>query len=164
MRPSQPGKGMDSTKELRDWSDFLDTQMAHFEEGIIREKGRSHVADEINAAFLKTDDDLARQDVEAAVISFIRNGSWPQVRAREYLHLMLRAYAARGTLLEILGRHPLAQAIQATIPKLDDRAHMIRWLFIEHWNKGGKVLIAAMTDAFLQNVKSGQLHGKPGAP
>jgi hypothetical protein len=147
---------MDSTKELRDWSDFLDTQMAHFEAEIIREKGHSHVADEINAAFLKTDDDLAREDVEAAVISFIRNGSWPQVHAREYLHLTLRAYAAGGTLLAILGGHPLAQEIQAKMPKLDDRAHMIRWLFIECWNKGGKVLIAEMTDAFLQNVMSGR--------
>lgn len=142
-----------TSNQLRVWSDFLDVQMAHFEHGIIGETGHSHVADEVNTAFLKTDDDFARADIEAAVASFIQDHSWPPLRAREYRHLQLRAYCARGAILAVLsGQAPIAQMIKKRMPDLDDRERTIRWLFVESWNLGGSAFIEGMTDAFLKNL------------
>ena len=143
---------MSNVQQLRDWSDFLDAQMAHCEQGMIRKTGHSHVADEVNVAFLKTDENFAKPVVEAAVESFVRDNSWPPLQRREYRHLQLRAHCARAAVLAVLAGGPVAQMIQARMPDLADRDRMIRWLLIESWNVGGKAFIESTTDAFLKNL------------
>lgn len=172
---------MSEVKQLQQWSDFLDAQMAHFDDGIMRESGGPHVAEEVNTAFLTTDEDLVRPAVEEAVKAFVRDGVWPQkMSKREYLHLIFRAYTARGAILIVLlaildgspvaaairaalpaqfanlDPKPVAGAIRAQLPPLDDRERMIHWLFIESWNKGGKRFLEAMTNDFLKNVLPGR--------
>lgn len=108
MRPKQQ-----QVLLLRQWSDFLDAQIADLEAGVVRELGHSFIADEVNTAFLQTDEDLARPALKSAVEMFVTKGEWPPLDYRHYLHLQLRAFAARGALLPLIDGTPPADALES---------------------------------------------------
>ncbi len=141
---------------LQQRSDFLDAQMAIFEAGIVRELGHPFVADEVNTAFLQTDEDLIRPALKRAIEAFIKEGEWPRLDHRHYLHLQFRAFTARSAVLAVLDGGPAAEAVQKQMPNLEHRNRMIRWLFIDSWRLGGKAYLAAKTEAFLAQAASGQ--------
>jgi hypothetical protein len=164
----------EEVKQLWWWSQFLDAQAAYFNAATLREVGHLRVADEINVAFLKTDDVIALPEIEKAVNVFIRDGAWPQkLGERVYHHLSAhRAFLARKLILTVLlamlddgdpsaadirgqlrfigDPKPAAARIRTEMPDLDDRKRMIHWLFIDMWNKHGKTFLDGLTDAFLK--------------
>jgi hypothetical protein len=172
-------------KKLEYWLVFLEDQVAYFNAATMREEGHLRVADEINVAFLKTDDAIAGPEIEKAVNVFVRDGAWPQKMGERKYHLLsLRAYAARQAILTVIFaklddddplvtairpqlhiKNPkltklLGPAIRAAMPDLDDKKRMIHWLFIDTWKKGGERNLDALTDTFLKTVLPSRASGQ----
>jgi hypothetical protein len=83
------------------------------------------------------------------VAAFIREGSWPALTHREYLHLIVRIRLARKVLAAILQATPQGMVIKSQMPDLKNREHTIQWFLVDLWNLGGKAFLAAMADDFL---------------
>jgi hypothetical protein len=160
----------DQIKQLGTWGLFLDQQITYLEDCIQRELGHSFTADDLSEAFLETDEVLAKDAVETAVETFIRDNAWPRLTARECRHLEFRVDAARWAVFaiqqEILGDQAtwpacpentheghMVKAVRYFLSKgvsvrqglnavdLNDRASSIRWLFIKLWDRVGKKLL-----------------------
>jgi hypothetical protein len=69
------------------------------------------------------------------------------------LHLEFRTFTARTVILDILNEEG-GEAIKKQMPNLENRSRMIRWLFLDIWELGGKAFLSAMTDDFLHKKKS----------
>jgi hypothetical protein len=169
--------------KLEYWLDFLEAQVEHFNAAIMREDGHLRVADEINTAFLKTDDAIVGPEIEKAVRAFIRDGAWPQkLGARKYRHLSFRANGARPALLTVIlsklddddprvalirpqlpgvdNPKLVGPVIRAGMPDLDDKERMIPWLFIDTWKARGQAHLDALTNTFLKVVLPSRASGQ----
>lgn len=121
--------------------------------------GHAHIPDEINVAFLETDDDIAKETIERAVDGFIRDEMWPPLPYRECLHLSLRTSAARAVIRDALGATPTSAAnqmiIERSVPDLDDRDYAFRWFLVVLWNAFGKIFLVKMADDWLKTRGQG---------
>jgi hypothetical protein len=133
---------------LEGWDNRLAAQNAYFDICVAKHIGHVQVADEKNVAFLRVDQGLAKPVIEKAVAAFIREGSWPALTHREYLHLIVRIRLARKVLAAILQATPQGMVIKIQMPDLGNRERAIRWFLVELWNLGGKAFLAAMADDF----------------
>src|SRR3984893_6862972 len=139
---------MISDDDLRKWSDFLDVQMAHFETRIALKSGGPHVADEVNTAFLEADEEFEKSAIREAIQRFIKTDFWPELSARQALHLLFRAYVARGLILAILaGQLPLK--VRAQVPVSKNHSKFVHWLLVELWAMGGSAFLRGTSAAFL---------------
>lgn len=135
---------------LEAWDNRLAAQNVYFDMCVARHIGRAHVADEKDLAFLRVDQGLAKPAIEKAVTAFIREGSWPALTHREYLHLIVRIQLARKVLAAILQETPQGMIVKSQMPDLGDREQTIRWFLIDLWNLAGKGFLAAMACDFLE--------------
>lgn len=141
---------MISDDDLRKWSDFLGVQMAHFETCIARETGGPHVADEVNVAFLEADEEFEKGAIREAIQHFIKTNFWPELSARQALHLLFRAHVARGLLLAILAGQLLSlKRVRARAPDSKNHRKFVHWLLVELWATGGPAFLKATSAAFL---------------
>ena len=72
------------------WDNRLAAQNVYFDMCLAKQIGYARVVDDKSIASLRVDQGLAKPAIEGAVGSFIRDGSWPPVTHREYLHLIVR--------------------------------------------------------------------------
>jgi hypothetical protein len=141
---------MISDDDLRKWSDFLDVQMAHFETCIARETGGPHVADEVNVAFLEADEEFEKSAIREAIQRFIKTNCWPELSARQALHLLFRAHIARGFLASLgTGQLPLLKHVRALVPDSKNHRKFVHWLLIDVWSMGGPAFLKGTCAAFL---------------
>lgn len=141
-------------EELRSWSDFLDFQIATFEDDIIAKTGKPHVPDETNVAFLQVDDSLVKPGVERAIDSFIETAVWPSLNYNEALNLVHRASAARGLLLACLNGQMRPDRLAVKPPKPADYRRFVQWLLVDLWNARGKAYIKALTEHWLREHRA----------
>ena len=142
--------------ELQRWDDFLAAQGHIFEAAILKETGRPFVADELNVAFLQTDETLVAPEVEAAVLHFCRSVEWPPLNKKQALHLIHRAHCGRSVLQALLNRTLRADQIRIKIPDSRDNETFLQWLLIDCWKVSGHLYLSALTDAFLKAGKGNQ--------
>jgi hypothetical protein len=134
---------------LEAWDNRLTAQNVYFDMCVAKHIGHGHVAAEKNVAFLRIDQGLAKPAIEKAVAAFIREGSWPALTHREYLHLIVRIQLARKVVAAIRQGTPQGMVVKSLMPDLGNREHAIRWFLVELWNWGGKAFLAAMARDFL---------------
>jgi hypothetical protein len=145
LEPYKPGEPL-----LEAWDNRLAAQNVYFTMCVAKHNGHTHVADEKNVAFLRVDQGLAKPAIEKAVVAFIREGSWPALTQREYLHLIVRVQLARKVLAAILQATPQGMVVKSQMPDLGNREQAIRWLLLDLWNLGGKAFLAAMASDFVE--------------
>jgi len=133
---------------LEAWDNRLTAQNVYFDMCVAKHIGHGHVAAEKNVAFLRIDQGLAKPAIEKAVAAFIREGSWPALTHREYLHLIVRIRLARKVVAAIRQSTPQGMVVKSQMPDLGNREHAIRWFLVELWNLGGKAFLAAMARDF----------------
>jgi hypothetical protein len=147
-RPQPPHRPSEEPL-LEAWDNRLAAQNIYFNMCVAKKIGHTHVADEKNVAFLRTDQGLAKPAVEKAVAAFIREGSWPALTHREYFHLIVRIQLARKVVAAIRQGSPQGMVVKSQMPDLGNREHAIQWFLIDLWNLGGKAFLAAMARDFL---------------
>jgi hypothetical protein len=135
--------------QLEAWDNRLAAQNVYFDMCIAKHIGQAHVADEKNVAFLRVNQGLAKPAVEKAVAAFIREGSWPALTHREYLHLIVRIQLARKVVAAIRQGTPQGMVVKSQMPDLGNREHAIHWFLVDLWNLAGKAFLAAMARDFL---------------
>jgi hypothetical protein len=133
---------------LQSWDNRLAAQNVYFDMCIAKQADRAHVAAEKNVAFLRVDQGLAKPAVEKAVAAFIREGSWPALTYREYLHLIVRIQLARKVVAAIRQATPQGMVVKSQMPDLGSREHAIHWFLVDLWNLAGKAFLAAMARDF----------------
>jgi hypothetical protein len=134
---------------LEAWDNRLAAQNVYFDMCIAKHADHAHVAAEKNVAFLRVDQGLAKPAVEKAVATFIREGYWPALTHREYLHLIVRIQLARKVVAAIRQGTPQGMVVKSQMPDLGSREHAIQWFLVDLWNLGGKAFLAAMARDFL---------------
>ena len=134
---------------LEAWDNRLTAQNVYFDMCVAKHIGHGHVADEKNVAFLRIDQGLAKPAIEKAVAAFIREGSWPALTHREYLHLIVRIQLARKVVAAIRQGTPQGMVVKSLMPDLGNREHAIRWFLVDLWNLAGKAFLAAMAGDLL---------------
>jgi hypothetical protein len=135
---------------LEAWDNRLAAQNIYFNLCLAKKIGHTHVADENNVAFLRTDQGLAKPSVEKVIAAFIREGSWPALTHREYQHLIIRIQLARKVTAAILQGTPQGMVVKSQMPDLGNREHAIRWFLIDLWNLAGKAFLAAMASDLVE--------------
>jgi hypothetical protein len=135
---------------LEAWDNRLAAQNVYFDMCVAKHIGRAHVADEKNVAFLRVDQGLAKPMIEKAVAAFIRDGSWPTLTQREYLHLIVRIQLARKVVVAIRQGTPQGVVVKSLMPDLGNRETAIRWFLVDLWNFAGKAFLAAMARDLLE--------------
>jgi hypothetical protein len=133
---------------LEAWANRLAAQNVYFDTCVAKQIGHAHSADGKSVAFLRVDQGLAKPAIEKAVVTFIRDGSWPALTHRECLHLIVRIQLARKVLGNIIEATPPGMVIKSQMPDLGNREHAIWWFLVDLWNLGGKAFLAAMADDF----------------
>ena len=134
---------------LETWDNRLAAQNAYFGMCVAKHIGHAHVVDEKNIAFLRVDQGLAKPAIEKAVAAFIREGAWPALTHREYLHLIVRIQLARKVVAAVRQGTPQGMVVKNQMPDLGNREHAIRWFLVDLWNLGGKAFLAAIARDFL---------------
>jgi hypothetical protein len=134
---------------LEAWDNRLAAQNVYFDMCVAKHIGHAHVADEKNVAFLRVDQGLVKPSIEKAVAAFIREGSWPALTHREYLHLIVRIQLARKVVAAIRQSTPQGMVVKSLMPDLGNREDAIRWFLVDLWNLGGKAFLAAMANDLL---------------
>jgi len=134
---------------LEAWDNRLAAQNVYFDMCVAKHIGHAHNADEKNVAFLRVDQGLAKPAIEKAVAGFVREGSWPALTHREYLHLIVRIQLARKVVAAIRQGTPQGMVVKSQMPDLANREHAIRWFFVDLWNLAGKAFLAAMAGDLL---------------
>ena len=129
---------------LEAWDNRLAAQNVYFDMCVAKQTGPPRVADEKNVAFLRVDQGLAKPAIEKAVGAFIREGSWPALTHREYLHLIVRVQLARKVVAAIRDGTPQGMVVKSQMPDLANREHAISWFLVDLWNLAGKAFLAAM--------------------
>lgn len=135
---------------LEAWDNRLAAQNVYFELCIAKQIGQTRVADEKSIASLRVDQGLAKPAIEKAVAAFIRDGCWPALTHREYLHLIVRIQLARKVVAAIRDGTPQGMVVKSQMPDLGSREHAIQWFLIDLWNLAGKAFLAAMARDFLE--------------
>jgi hypothetical protein len=134
---------------LEAWDNRLAAQNVYFDMCVAKHIGHAHVAAEKNVAFLRVDQGLVKPSIEKAVAAFIREGSWPALTHREYLHLIVRIQLARKVVAAIRQSTPQGMVVKSLMPDLGNREDAIRWFLVDLWNLGGKAFLAAMANDLL---------------
>ena len=135
---------------LEAWDNRLAAQNVYFDMCFAKQIGHSRVADEKSIASLRVDQGLAKPAIEKAVGAFIRDGSWPALTHREYLHLIVRIQLARKVVAAIRDGTPQGMVVKSQMPDLGNREYAIRWFLIDLWNLAGKAFLAAIARDFLE--------------
>jgi hypothetical protein len=135
---------------LEAWDNRLAAQNVYFDTSVAKHIGHAQVVDEQNVAFLRIDQGLAKPVIEKAVAAFIRDGSWPALTHREYLHLIVRIRLARKVLAAIRQGTPQGMVVKSQMPDLGNREQAVRWFLLDLWNLAGKAFLAAMARDFLE--------------
>jgi hypothetical protein len=135
---------------LEAWDNRLAAQNVYFDICVAKHIGRARVADEKSIASLRVDQGLAKPAIEKAVDAFIRDGSWPALTHREYLHLIVRIQLARKVVASIREGTPQGMVVKSQMPDLGNREYAIRWFLIDLWNLAGKAFLAAIARDFLE--------------
>jgi hypothetical protein len=135
---------------LEAWDNRLAAQNVYFDICIAKHIGHARVADEKSIASLRVDQGLAKPAIEKAVGAFIRDGSWPALTHREYLHLIVRIQLARKVVASIREGTPQGMVVKSQMPDLGNREYAIRWFLIDLWNLAGKAFLAAIARDFLE--------------
>lgn len=133
---------------LEAWDNRLAAQNVYFGMCVAKTIGHAHVVDEKNVAFLRVDQGLAKPAIEKAVATFIREGAWPALAHREYLHLIIRIQLARKVVTAIREGTPQGMVVKSQMPDLGNREHAIQWFLVDLWNLGGKAFLGAMARDF----------------
>jgi hypothetical protein len=135
---------------LEAWDNRLAAQNVYFEMCVAKHIGEARVADEKGIASLRVDQGLAKPAIEKAVAAFIREGSWPALTHREYLHLIVRIQLARKVVAAIRDGTPQGMVVKSQMPDLGNREYAIHWFLVDLWNLAGKPFLAAMARDFLE--------------
>src|SRR6266513_2547343 len=135
---------------LESWDNRVAAQNVYFDICIAKHIGHAGVADEKSIASLRIDQGLAKPVVEKAVGAFIRDGSWPALKHREYLHLIIRIQLARKVVAAIRDGTPQGMVVKSQMPDLGNREYAIRWFLVDLWNLAGKAFLAAMARDLLE--------------
>ncbi len=141
---AQPSHRPSEEPLLEAWDNRLAAQNIYFDMCLAKKIGHAQGANERNVAFLRVDQGLVKPAIEKAVAAFIREGSWPALTHREYLHLIVRIQLARKVTAAILQSTPQGMVVKSQMPDLLNREHTIRWFLIDLWNLAGKAFLAAM--------------------
>ena len=135
---------------LEAWDNRLAAQNVYFDMCVAKRIGHVRVVDEKNIASLRVDQGLAKPAIEKAVDAFIREGSWPALTQREYLHLIVRIQLARKVVAAIRQATPQGMVVKSQMPDLANREYAIQWFLVDLWNLAGKAFLAAMARDFLE--------------
>jgi hypothetical protein len=135
---------------LEAWDNRLAAQNVYFDMCVAKHIGHARVVDDKSVASLRVDQGLAKPAIEKAVGAFIREGSWPTLTHREYLHLIVRIRLARKVLAAIRQGTPQGMVVKSQMPDLGNREYAIRWFLVDLWNLAGKAFLAAMARDFLE--------------
>ena len=135
---------------LEAWDNRLAAQNVYFDMCVARHTGDARVVDDKSVASLRVDQGLAKPAIEKAVGAFIRDGSWPALTHREYLHLIVRIQLARKVVAAIRDGTPQGMVVKSQMPDLSNREYAIRWFLVDLWNMAGKAFLAAMARDFLE--------------
>jgi hypothetical protein len=135
---------------LEAWDNRLAAQNVYFDICVAKHIGHARVADEKSIASLRVEQGLAKRAIEKAVGAFIRDGSWPALTHREYLHLIVRIQLARKVVASIREGTPQGMVVKSQMPDLGNREYAIRWFLIDLWNLAGKAFLAAIARDFLE--------------
>jgi hypothetical protein len=133
---------------LEAWDNRLAAQNVYFDICVAKHIGHARVADEKSIASLRVEQGLAKPAIEKAVGAFIRDGSWPALTHREYLHLIVRIQLARKVVASIREGTPQGMVVKSQMPDLGNREYAIRWFLIDLWNLAGKAFLAAIARDF----------------
>jgi hypothetical protein len=147
---TQPPQRPSEEPLLEAWDNRLAAQDIYFNICVAKKIGHAHVADERSTASLRVDQGLAKPAIEKAVGAFIRDGSWPTLTHREYLHLIVRIQLARKVVAAIRQGTPQGMVVKSQMPDLGNREYAIRWFLVDLWDLGGKAFLAAMARDFLE--------------
>ncbi len=140
---------------LEAWDNRLAAQNVYFELCVAKQIGQPRVADEKSVASLRMDQGLAKPAIEKAIAAFIREGSWPNLTHREYLHLIVRIQLARKVVAAIRDNTPQGMVVKSQMPDLENREYAIQWFLVDLWNLAGKAFLAAMARDFLEKRTAG---------
>jgi hypothetical protein len=135
---------------LEAWDNRLAAQHVYFDMCVARQIGGARVANEKSVASLRVDQGLAKPAIEKAVGTFIREASWPALKHREYLHLIIRIQLARKVVAAIRDGTPQGMVVKSQMPDLGNREYAIRWFLVDLWNLAGKAFLAAMARDLLE--------------
>ena len=135
---------------LEAWDNRLAAQNVYFEMCVAKHIGQTRATDEKSVASLRVDQGLAKPAIEKAVRAFIREGSWPALTHREYLHLIVRIQLARKVVAAIRDGTPQGMVVKSQMPNLGNREYAIQWFLVDLWNLAGKAFLAAMARDFLE--------------
>jgi hypothetical protein len=135
---------------LEAWDNRLAGQNVYFDMCVAKHTGHACVVDDKSIASLRVDQGLAKPAIEKAVGAFIRDGSWPPLTHREYLHLIVRIRLARKVVAAIRQGTPQGMVVKSQMPDLGNREHAIQWFLVDLWNLAGKAFLAAMARDFLE--------------
>ena len=91
---------------------------------------------------------MAKPVIEKAVGAFIREGCWPALTHREYLHLIIRIQLARKVVAAIRDGTPQGMVVKSQMPDLGNREYAIRWFLVDLWNLAGKAFLTAMANDY----------------
>ncbi len=86
-----------SKRDLQRWIDFLGAQITVFDAAYLAKMGEPHRANPTLVAFLKVNNEMAKEKVESAVIEFARSKAWPAsaLTGDQLVNLTHRAHSAR---------------------------------------------------------------------
>jgi hypothetical protein len=148
------------------WRDFLIEQSAHFKRSIIQQTGSPYISDEVKAAFLLVEEELAKDKIEKAVEAFIHDTSWPPrwppLKPRECLHLGFRVHVSLLMIAEIVRGTPAGLLFKKDWGRdLATFRSGVRWFFLHFWKMGGKPYLAAMADDFIEKRRGQIVDGLP---
>ena len=151
IEPRAPAPHRPSEEPLLEaWDNRLAAQHVYFDMCVAKHIGHARVADEKSIASLRVDQGLAKPAIEKAVGAFIREGSWPALTHREYLHLIVRLQLARKVVAAIRQGTPQGMVVKSQMPDLGNREYAIRWFLVDLWNLAGKAFLAAIARDFLE--------------
>ena|GEM_PF-2000808 len=151
IEPRAPAPHRPSQEPLLEaWNNRLAAQNVYFDMCVAKHIGHARGVDDKSVASLRVDQGLAKPVIEKAVGAFIRDGAWPALTHREYLHLIIRIRLARKVVAAIRDGTPQGMVVKSQMPDLGNREYAIRWFLVDLWNLAGKAFLAAMARDFLE--------------
>jgi hypothetical protein len=145
---------MNSQKQLGPWIDFLQNQIVALDAAHLAKTGEPHVANATLVAFLKVNDEMAREKIERAVAAFGGDSeSWPpSLTGDQIVNLTHRANSAKGLLQAIVsGKLPRNTPKALRAPPAQNRSQFIKWLFVDLWKLGGSAYLEGLTNSYLSD-------------
>jgi hypothetical protein len=151
-----PWQMLDDAVLLVFWRNFLVAQDTHFRDSYFQQTGTAYAADDLKAAFLVIDDELAKEGIEKAVAAFLDSGwpaSWRPLTPRECLHLGFRVGVALAVIKQIEIGTPEGMTFKKVMLRdLKDFQSGVRWLFLGLWKMGGRPFLCALADDIIRKT------------